>query len=125
MRGVCSRCDGYRGQHYTCYHRQCLEPVLSIPWILDIDVTVKPLYGHQQGAQIGHNPQKTGRAIQGGLAIAPLPPSETRLRARRQSFFERMRGRIGRKWQLLNGQILPRIHRYCDLFIDDQAPPLN
>jgi len=41
--------------------RACVEPVLSQPWILDIDVTVKPLYGHQQGAQIGHNPAKPGR----------------------------------------------------------------
>ena len=32
-----------------------------MPRILDIDVTVKPLYGHQQGAQIGCNPQKPGR----------------------------------------------------------------
>ena len=29
--------------------RACVEPVLSPPWILDIDVSVKPLYGHQQG----------------------------------------------------------------------------
>lgn len=41
--------------------RACVEPVLSVPWILDIDVTVKPLYGHQQGAQIGYNPHKPGR----------------------------------------------------------------
>jgi hypothetical protein len=41
--------------------RASVEPVLSQPWILDIDVTVKPLYGHQQGAQIGHNPHKPGR----------------------------------------------------------------
>ena len=32
-----------------------ISPVLSLPWILDIDVTVKPLYGHQQGAEIGYN----------------------------------------------------------------------
>jgi Transposase DDE domain group 1 len=38
-----------------------IAPVLVLPWILDIDVTVKPLYGHQQGAQIGYNPQKPGR----------------------------------------------------------------
>lgn len=25
-------------------------PLLKTPWILDADVTVKPLYGHQQGA---------------------------------------------------------------------------
>ena len=38
-----------------------IAPALSLPWILDIDVTVKPLYGHQEGAQIGYNPQKPGR----------------------------------------------------------------
>jgi len=41
--------------------RACVEPVLSSSWILDIDVTVKPLYGHQQGAQVGYNPHKPGR----------------------------------------------------------------
>jgi len=30
-----------------------ISPALGLPWILDIDVTVKPLYGHQQGAEIG------------------------------------------------------------------------
>ena len=41
--------------------RACVEPVLSVPWILDIDCTIKPLYGHQQGAQLGYNPHKPGR----------------------------------------------------------------
>jgi hypothetical protein len=31
-------------------------PLLSEPWILDADVTVKPLYGHQEGAEVGYNP---------------------------------------------------------------------
>jgi hypothetical protein len=31
--------------------------VLGLPWILDIDVTVKPPYGHQDGAVVGYNPQ--------------------------------------------------------------------
>ena len=39
----------------------CLEPLLSEPWILDIDTTMKPLYGHQEGAVIGYNPKKPGR----------------------------------------------------------------
>lgn len=39
----------------------CISPALGLPWILDIDVTVKPLYGHQQGAEIGYNPAKPGR----------------------------------------------------------------
>jgi len=39
----------------------CYEPLLKIPWILDVDVTVKPLYGHQEGARKGYNPHKPGR----------------------------------------------------------------
>ncbi len=39
----------------------CYEPLLKTPWILDADVTVKPLYGHQEGAEIGYNPHKPGR----------------------------------------------------------------
>ena len=39
----------------------CYEPLLKTPWILDVDVTVKPLYGHQEGAKLGYNPHKPGR----------------------------------------------------------------
>ena len=39
----------------------CLEPLLSERWILDIDTTVKPLYGRQEGAVMGYNPKKPGR----------------------------------------------------------------
>src|ERR1017187_5739738 len=28
---------------------------------LDVDTTVKPLYGHQQDAKVGYNPTKPGR----------------------------------------------------------------
>lgn len=41
--------------------RRAYAPLLYEPWILDIDTTVKPLYGHQQGAVVGYNPQKPGR----------------------------------------------------------------
>ena len=37
------------------------EPLLGEPWILDTDVTVKPIYGHQEGALLGYNPHKPGR----------------------------------------------------------------
>ena len=37
------------------------RPLLSEPWILDIDTTVKPLYGHQEGAVVSYNPNKRGR----------------------------------------------------------------
>ena len=39
----------------------CLRPVLTEPWVLDIDSTIKPLYGHQEGALVGYNPHKPGR----------------------------------------------------------------
>lgn len=38
-----------------------IAPALELPWILDIDTTVKPVYGHQQGAEFGYNPHKPGR----------------------------------------------------------------
>ena len=41
--------------------KKCYEPLLTIPWILDLDATVKPLYGKQEGAEIGYNPKKPGR----------------------------------------------------------------
>jgi Transposase DDE domain group 1 len=34
---------------------------LRTDWILDIDTTVKLLYGHQAGAEVGYNPTKPGR----------------------------------------------------------------
>jgi hypothetical protein len=42
----------------------CVRPLLSEPWILDVDTTVRPLYGHQQAAEVGYNPSKRGRPSQ-------------------------------------------------------------
>jgi len=39
----------------------CVRPLLGEPWILDVDTTVKPLYGHQQAAEVSYNPTKRGR----------------------------------------------------------------
>lgn len=39
----------------------CYEPLLTTPWILDADVTIKCLYGNQEGAVVGYNPKKPGR----------------------------------------------------------------
>lgn len=39
----------------------CVGPLLSEPWILDVDTTIKPLYGRQEGAEVGYNPHKPGR----------------------------------------------------------------
>lgn len=36
-------------------------PALDKPWVLDIDTTIKTLFGHQEGAQVSYNPHKPGR----------------------------------------------------------------
>jgi len=35
--------------------------LLCAPWVMDVDVTVKVLYGKQEGAVVGYNPHKPGR----------------------------------------------------------------
>ena len=40
---------------------ESIARLLDAPWILDTDTTVKPLYGHQEGAVISYNPRKPGR----------------------------------------------------------------
>jgi hypothetical protein len=62
VRGALRRIDEAEGLAWLGGElRACIEPVLNQPWIMDIDTTVKPLYGHQQGAEIGYNPHKPGR----------------------------------------------------------------
>ena len=39
----------------------CVSPLLGERYIIDIDTTVKPLYGHQEGAVASYNPKKPGR----------------------------------------------------------------
>jgi len=38
-----------------------VREALAVPWVLDIDASIKPLYGRQEGAEIGYNPHKPGR----------------------------------------------------------------
>jgi hypothetical protein len=40
---------------------QCTFPLLGERYIIDIDTTVKPLYGRQEGAAVSYNPKKPGR----------------------------------------------------------------
>src|SRR5208282_4222239 len=54
--------DETEGAAWLRQHLQyCVEPLLAEPWILDVDTTIKPLYGHQEGAVLGYNPKKPGR----------------------------------------------------------------
>lgn len=60
-RGI-KRIDQIGGRTWLQRHLQTsYEEFLSSLWVLDIDTTVKPLYGHQQGATLGYNPHKPGR----------------------------------------------------------------
>lgn len=56
--------------------RICYEPLLVEDWILDVDATVKPLYGHQEGAEVCYNPSKPGRPAH---VIHTYSMAETRL----------------------------------------------
>ena len=35
-----------------------VRDALDRPWVLDMDATIKPLYGRQEGAEVGYNPHK-------------------------------------------------------------------
>jgi len=39
-----------------------VSDVLDRPWILDIDATIKTVFGHQVGATLGYNQHKPGRS---------------------------------------------------------------
>jgi len=41
--------------------QQSYSVLLATDWILDVDATVKTLYGKQEGAVVGYNPKKRGR----------------------------------------------------------------
>lgn len=61
-RRALKRIDEGDGIDWLQTHLQrCYEPLLTQDWILDSDVTVKPLYGRQEGAEVGYNPHKPGR----------------------------------------------------------------
>ena len=38
-----------------------VREALDRPWVLDMDASIKPLYGRQEGAEIGYNPSKPMR----------------------------------------------------------------
>src|SRR5271165_2626079 len=54
---------GLRGHLAFCVEPLLAEPLLAKPWILDVDTTIKPLYGHQEGAVLTTRRNPDGRAI--------------------------------------------------------------
>lgn len=65
-------CEKWQQKHL----KKCYEPLLLEKWILDVDTTIKPLYGHQEGAEICYNPSKPGRPAH---VIHTYSMAETRL----------------------------------------------
>lgn len=62
VRRAMTKLDEEEGVRWMQAHLDAVTtPLLSEPWILDSDVTVKPLYGHREGAVLGYNPHKPGR----------------------------------------------------------------
>ena len=69
-----------------------VAPLLDAPWILDIDTTVKPLYGKQEGAVVSYNPKKPGRPshsyhtyLMAGLRLGGRRRGSRRQRTHRQA----------------------------------------
>lgn len=61
-RKAIKRIDPHASEKWMQNHLfDCCEPLLNTHWILDVDTTIKPVYGHQEKADIGYNPQKPGR----------------------------------------------------------------
>lgn len=60
-RGLKAMDEAASGEWLKKHLKSSYEPLLEEPWVLDVDTTVKPLYGHQQDAKVGYNPTKPGR----------------------------------------------------------------
>src|SRR5450759_5165688 len=60
-RGMKAMDEAASGRWLKEHLKASYEPLLQEPWVLDVDTTVKPLYGHQQDAKVGYNPTKPGR----------------------------------------------------------------
>ena len=84
-----------------------VRPLLSAPWVLDCDTTIKPLYGHREGAVVGYNPKKPGRPSHAYHAFAmagtrlvlevALAPGDRQRSKRAAPSLWALLGRLGRK----------------------------
>ena len=61
-RRALARMDASSGEAWLDRHlAKTTHPLRTTPWMLDLDTTVKCLYGKQKGAVVGDNPKKPGR----------------------------------------------------------------
>ena len=59
-RGMKAMDEAASGEWMKKHLKASYAPLLQEPWILDVDTTVKPLYGHQQDAKVGYNRPSRG-----------------------------------------------------------------
>ena len=62
VRRALKKCDEARLDAWLTRHeREVTESLLQFAYVLDVDNTVKTIYGRQEGAEPGYNPHKPGR----------------------------------------------------------------
>lgn len=62
VRRALKSADGQELDAWLARHeKDVFDKLLSYQHVIDIDNTVKPIFGHQEGAELGYNPQKPGR----------------------------------------------------------------
>jgi len=89
--------------------------VLKEPWICDVDVTIKTIYGHQEGAEVGYNPHKPGRPAH---AYHTFFISRLRLALDvvvapgKQSHSQAVRPNLWRWWEKLEPECRPHLMRF-------------
>lgn len=92
--------------------RQTWLPVLRQPWIMDVDATVKPIYGHQAGAEIGYNPHKPGRPshVYHSLFVRGLRlVLDVEVQAGKQTAATHSRANLWRVWESLPRECRPAL----------------
>lgn len=62
LRRGLKKCDEATLDSWLARHeRESCEPLLQYDYVMDVDNSVKCIFGHQEGAELGYNPQKPGR----------------------------------------------------------------
>jgi hypothetical protein len=76
-RGMKAMDEAASGQWLKGHLKASYEPLLQEPWVLDVDTTVKPLYGHQQDAKVGWTKERRVVVLRRPLRSKPAAEAET------------------------------------------------
>src|SRR3954449_10604107 len=113
QRGEAEPYEEWLRQHLTNTYGE----LLNEPWILDMDATVKPLYGQQEQAVRGYNPTKPGRpshvyhcyflaAVRLVLEVEVQPGNQTASQYAQPGLWAWLDGQPRQRWpRLLRGDV--------------------